>query len=48
MLLLSKPVQEFVGLGQDLRYEGVLVKVFDVKHLSIHLVAVVSSLIDVC
>jgi hypothetical protein len=37
-----------VGLGQDLRYEGVLIEVFDVEHLSVHLVTMVSCLINVC
>ena len=41
-------MQEFVRLGQDLRHKGVLIEVLDVEHLSVHLVAVVSCLIDIC
>lgn len=47
MLLLSKPVQELVRLGQNLRDESVFVEIFDVEHLSVHLVAVMGCLIDV-
>ena len=41
-------MQEFVRLGQDLRNQGVFVKILDVEHLSVHLVAVVSCLVNIC
>ena len=38
VLLLPQTVEEFVRLGQDLRNQGVLVKVLDVEYLPTHFV----------
>ena len=47
MLLLTKPVKEFVRLGHDLRYEGVLIVILNVVDLSAHLVVLLRGLVHV-
>jgi hypothetical protein len=47
VLLLTKPMQEFVGLSQNLRHQGVFVEVFDIEHFTIHFVALVSCLVNI-
>lgn len=47
VLLLSKTMQEFVWLGQDLRYQSVLIEVFYVEDFAVHFIVLVSSLINI-
>ena len=47
VLLLPESVQELVRLRQNLRYQCVLVEVFDVKYLPRHLIVLLGNLVDV-
>ena len=41
-------MQELVWLGQDLRHQGVLIEVLYIEDFPIHLIVLMSSLINIC
>ena len=47
MLLLTKSVQEFMRLGENLRNKSVFIEVLDVENFPVHLITLMGSLIDI-